>query len=413
MTEERAIEKDAIEVVTVKQGEGNDDEEQTATAERPKKYRRWLKDRTNGSWRLHESKPFCFACYVPLPVLWLADYIEQNSAFEFMGKIGLFSPDNLAARRICIGTALVLNILGFGLQFYTCFAVSQHYDTLEKVAFTRAIISQYMTTELPNYMRLSIGITAVGYNDYGKVNKGVVSFDTLCNSTLGGFEILQQAEAQEACEGCRDASSSMVATLFISLIMYFPNITTDVLRLYPHYDCNCQKVFASFAALISIGFALYTFMIYQFRCFRKIGWGYICLDLDGKNVDCDDVTVEDSIEIERYFFAGPGWIALGVAVGFKIFDMLLNIAIPTPTICRDHEEQRQYELLFRVDPDAAECEDAQAEELGEERTHPCTEDQAARRPFKTSKLLIWKEPPVNQPVAVSEEGKHVLPQNAP
>jgi hypothetical protein len=71
----------------------------------------------------------------------------------------------------------------------------------------------------------------------------------------------------------------------------------------------------------------------------------------------DDIDVEEvnrnssscgpgHVEMQRLFFSGPGWIALATACGLKILDMFFNFAIPTPTICRDTEEQKQYELLY-------------------------------------------------------------------
>ncbi|KAL3920807.1 MAG: hypothetical protein SGARI_006851 [Bacillariaceae sp.] len=156
---------------------------------------------------------------------------------------------------------------------------------------------------------------------------------------------------------CQEVSNSITATLFISLVMYLPSITTDILRMYPHYDVNCQKIFGGFAAVISLAFAFYTFVVYQFRCFRNMGFGTICLSAgcgDAFGIDdvCEVVEPDASngyncptnfASFNRLFFAGPGWIALATASGLKIFDMIMNIAIPTPSICWTLEEQQEYE----------------------------------------------------------------------
>ena len=93
------------------------------------------------------------------------------------------------------------------------------------------------------------------------------------------------------CETCAQASTGITVALFVSLIMYIPSITTDVLRMYPHYDVNCQKVFAGFTAPISLGFSIYTFMIYQFRCFRSFSEVLaLCINLETGEVvpsECD------------------------------------------------------------------------------------------------------------------------------
>lgn len=50
-----------------------------------------------------------------------------------------------------------------------------------------------------------------------------------------------------------------------------------------------------------------------------------------------------SIQIIRRFGMGPGWIALLLSGCVKAVDVLLNLAIPAPTICRDRQEQLDYE----------------------------------------------------------------------
>jgi hypothetical protein len=182
----------------------------------------------------------------------------------------------------------------------------------------------------------------------------VYAFDEFCDYILTDT-ILNP----ERCNSCSEASGSMIATLFISLIMCFPSITTSVLRLYPHYDCNCQKVFGGFAAVLSVGFALYTFSIYQYRCFRSFGFGTTCINDEGDSFE-SWFCPPGYQEVQLKFWAGPGWIALSTASGLKLLDMLFNLAIPTPTICRDHAEQRQYEML------ANEMETDDADEFVEE-----------------------------------------------
>lgn len=97
------------------------------------------------------------------------------------------------------------------------------------------------------------------------VEKGVVSFDQFCDVVQDDWLVFDDPDQ---CSNCQDVSGAIIVSLFVSIVMCFPSITTSVLRLYENYDCNCQKVFGGFAAIISCAFAIYTFMIYQFRCFR-------------------------------------------------------------------------------------------------------------------------------------------------
>jgi hypothetical protein len=345
---------------TTRSDESNAD--QNDKADRPVKYRQYLIDRTNGNSKLGQSKPPCCACFVPKPVVWFADYIEQNRVFETLGKFGLFDASNLQARRICIGLGLVGNILCLGLSIYVCFAVSTEFDIIRKTAFTNGLVS-YSIGDIATRQTLRAGMRAIAieasisqHSLNPEVIAEVVEFDEFCNRTR---PIMNPAD----CGNCYAASGSMIATLFVSLIMCIPSITTSVLRLYPHYDCNCQKVFGSFAAIISVGFAIYTFVIYQFRCFRSFGFGTICIHEDGEIIDAPNGSCPpDFVTVQRLFWAGPGWISLSVASGLKILDMLFNFAIPTPTICRDPEEQREYELLVKGEDKNENGEETKLEE---------------------------------------------------
>jgi hypothetical protein len=327
---------------------------------KPVKYRQYLIDRTNGKSRLGDSKPPCSACFVPLPVVWFADCIEQNYLFERMGSFGLFDASNLRARRICIGLGLLVNVIGTCLSIYVCFAVSTNYDIIRATAFTSGHAYKQAGSDDDPHFTIQIGMRAAAVQSFfgpslsQTITEEVITFDEFCDAS-------SVIVSGEDCGACDAASGSMIATLFISLFMCFPSITTSVLRLYPHYDCNCQKVFGGFAAIISVGFAIYTFVIYQFRCFRALGFGEVYVDDAGDVLDPEvDGCPVGYTTIRRNFFAGPGWIVLSIVSGCKILDMLFNLAIPTPKICRDHEEQREYEFLVKgrdeVDDHHAEVE---------------------------------------------------------
>jgi hypothetical protein len=75
----------------------------------------WLLDRVHGDSKFNETKPPCFICYVPLPIKWWPNLMETNAAFEAMGKVGIFHPNNQKARSILIGFGLLSNILGVSL----------------------------------------------------------------------------------------------------------------------------------------------------------------------------------------------------------------------------------------------------------------------------------------------------------
>lgn len=43
--------------------------------------------------------------------------------------------------------------------------------------------------------------------------------------------------------------------------------------------------------------------------------------------------------------AGNGYLCVVVATLLKIVDVLCNLTVPTPAICRDHREQAMYEIV--------------------------------------------------------------------
>lgn len=64
---------------------------------------------------------------------------------------------------------------------------------------------------------------------------------------------------------------------------------------------------------------------------------------------------------------------LAGAAFLKVLDMILNLMIPTPTICHDHEEQQRYELLGRID----EHEDENQEEETRSKSNlPCSKTES-------------------------------------
>ena len=332
----------------LEQNDNGEQQRQQNQDDKEVRYRQYLIDRTNGNSRLADSKPPCSACMVPMPVVWFSSLIEQNCVFEKLGSFGIFDASNEKARKICIGLGLICNVLGAGLSLYVLFATSTKYSLIWASAFTKGSIRSNAGDVLPLYFRLRLGLKALAVETYHMdlkevITEEVIPFNQFCNISNA---ILPPDGNEETCGDCDKASSSMIFTLYVSFFMSIPSITTSILRLYPYYDCNCQKVFASFAAAISVAFAIYTFVIYQFRCFRSVSSGRtVCVSPDGVYFPQDDGPCYPDPNYYRLFSAGPGWIALAISVGFKILDMLFNMAIPTPTICRDREEQRLYEAL--------------------------------------------------------------------
>lgn len=64
---------------------------------------------------------------------------------------------------------------------------------------------------------------------------------------------------------------------------------------------------------------------------------------DALNPVDDDSLVSFTMNFD--WEAGRGYLFVVVATLLKIVDVLCNLAVPTPTICRDHAEQAIYEVI--------------------------------------------------------------------
>ena len=97
--------------------------------------------------------------------------------------------------------------------------------------------------------------------------------------------------------------------------------------------------------------AIQTWVVYQFKCFRSFRWGDYCVSSDAQAVDCADDTAV--LVISYFFTSGVGLNMLGASTFLKVLDMIVNLMIPTPTICREEDEQRDYEFRNYTPPLAA------------------------------------------------------------
>ena len=94
--------------------------------------------------------------------------------------------------------------------------------------------------------------------------------------------------------------------------------------------------------------AIQTWVVYQFKCFRSFRWGDYCINEDAERVECGAETA--AIVISYYFTSGVGLNMLGASTFLKVLDMIVNLMIPSPTICREEDEQRDYEFLNCTPP---------------------------------------------------------------
>lgn len=336
------------------------EENTTELRSKSSKPRKWLQDRCDGKESVMDpqSRPCCPIFYTPLLLKFFPDIMETNCVMEFLGKIGCVNPDNIKMRRFIMITALIGTIVGWAFLIVADFAVSDsNYDFIDVAAFS--IGSLRLKTCRPDETcpeasqlsfvsaatRYSLGLRAAAYTrynvtEYAETQRIVTTFDSFCEGDQG-FTLVRP----EDCNKCADASQAMVVSILMASITYFFTFTTDVLRIWPNYDVNCQKVFGGFFAIISAVLGVRTWYLFRYQCVTSFRAGWFCFDENLNTIDCDDTS--DAFFGSAYFHwqAGTGLVCLGIATFAKILDLVCNIILPTPPITRDCEEQWEYERI--------------------------------------------------------------------
>ena len=135
--------------------------------------------------------------------------------------------------------------------------------------------------ELPSLF--GVGLRAAAYREIAGPDEIVIPFSHFCDLTAGsgGTHSTEYASVIAAtvtastgdCASCEDISRKICPSLFLSMLGYIPNFTTDILRMYQNYDVNCQKFFASIFSWISLATAIYTWVNYHLNCFAYFDGG--------------------------------------------------------------------------------------------------------------------------------------------
>jgi len=214
---------------------------------------------------------------------------------------------------------LASSVLGLIFMLAGCFAVSTDHGPIKNACFGKGTLKNEGVLMADIYVGLkSLASTAADGTE------GVVSFDELCDSSL---PIVQANKAK--CDDCHENSFGMVTTVILGTITCLPTIFTDVLRMYPAYDVNCQKTWAVIFALFSTISTLAAFSMYKGLCQDSFPSG--------------DFTDENGTAFNLTWSTGPGLVLCVVATLLKFVDIIVHLLVPVPEICRNEEMQREYE----------------------------------------------------------------------
>merc|ERR1740117_990192 len=113
-------------------------------------------------------------------------------------------------------------------------------------------------------------LTASVSSIYDGENYFVINFNDLCDVIADDTNQIVESiiDPDNSCDTCANASNGLVTAVIISTLLILPNITTDILRMYPNYDLNCQKFFGSIISLCSMLGSLYAWWGYARSCYR-------------------------------------------------------------------------------------------------------------------------------------------------
>eukprot|EP00977_Amphora_coffeiformis_P017124 scaffold5479_cov199-Amphora_coffeaeformis.AAC.63 len=209
------------------------------------KPRRYVQDRCDGKsdYRDHWRPP-CPMFYVPVPVKWFPDLLEQNPVMEYVGKLGCVRPYDHTLRKIIFGIATTCQIVAMAMTLFAALAISNDFDVLTRASFTHATshIVWNGTQQLEGGMTFDMGLLGVAIQDPARVtdarggyHERVVKWDEFCDDFAEGWE---QVLDRDACHECGQQSKTIVGSMIMSLVFSIPTFTTDILRFYPDYDVS-------------------------------------------------------------------------------------------------------------------------------------------------------------------------------
>lgn len=265
--------------------------------------------------------------------------MEQNFLFRCFGRLGCVARDNFPLRQRIFSWAVAANAVALVLTLFACFALSMTYYILAAASFSKGTATLILDAGLnrTETLFLDLGLRGVAITSQRDVvPSSVVPFGDFCETSTKYNSWFVEPDS---CDACHVTSLSYSSTCILGLVLIFPSITTDVLRMYPNYDVNCQKVFGSMASFLSMLLSYYTVYVYRSQCFYSFQNGYR-VDNSSIPFELGDGSIVYATSV--YWSAGYGLICMVAATTLKFVDIAANWIIPTPTITRSRDEQEQY-----------------------------------------------------------------------
>ena len=262
--------------------------------------------------------------------------------------LGKFNIGGEKVRKPLMSIALISSWLTLILAILSCLGFERRADLVTSFAWSRGKINiKSHQPPIDMDIHINIGLGAIKANTSNvpkwlmnakekklKQLNEVQAFDSMpCKE---GF--LSETANSTFCEDCTEASASMLVPAIFAVITCLPSIQTDIQRMFPRYDLNCQKFMAVFVAgMFGTISTLVTLYGYSSGCWRNFpGSGEHEIKQEGS------LNGPIKVKFTGEWHGGPGLALMIAATLFKVVNLVCHVMVPTPSFCRSHDGENPY-----------------------------------------------------------------------
>jgi hypothetical protein len=166
------------------------------------------------------------------------------------------------------------------------------------------------------------------------------------------------------CTTCQEASAGLLVPAIFAVITCLPSIQTDIQRMFPRYDLNCQKFMAVFiAGMFGTISTLATIYGYSSGCWRNF-------PEKGLHQITPENTLSNHINVmfDGNWYGGPGLSLMIAATLLKVVNMICHLIVPTPKFCRAIEGENDLIVIVHKKESAKDTEYEKSSLKGEEQS---------------------------------------------
>ena len=265
---------------------------------------------------------------------------EHSTFAQMLGKFGI--PGEKWRRPIML-VALISSCLTMILAILSCLGFEKNELLVRAFPWTKGKFN--ITSDSPHPMNMeiqfSVGLGAILTDTLNapewlvnakrsklKQMNEVQTFDS--KACKDGF--LSETFNTTLCTTCQEASAGLLVPAIFAVITCLPSIQTDIQRMFPKYDLNCQKFMAVFVAgMFGTVSTLATIYGYSSGCWRNF-------PEQGLHKILPENTLNDHIDVEFIgnWYGGPGLSLMIAATLLKVVNLICHLIVPTPKFCSDN-----------------------------------------------------------------------------